>query len=89
MNCKKLPKTITMYYDEDESKYEYKTVFNKANCYLKALFINDMFDTFCIFEADINSNLEHQMPDEVIVTDSLEGVAKEWNEITYNHYTQN
>ena len=89
MNCKKLPKTITMYSESNEEKYEYKTIFNKSNCYLKALFINDLFDTFCIFEADINDNLQHEMPEEVVVSDSLEGVIKEWNELTYNYYTQN
>ena len=89
MNFKKLPKTITMYSEDDESKYEYKTVFNKSNCYLKALFINDSFDTFCLFEAPINDDLEHEFPEEVIVADSLESVAKEWNELTYNFYTQN
>jgi len=89
MNCKKLPKTITMYSEDNDEKYEYKTIFNKSNCYLKALFINDLFDTFCIFEADINDNLQHEMPEEVVVSDSLEGVIKEWNELTYNYYTQN
>lgn len=89
MECKKLPKTITMYSEDNSEKYEYKTVFNKNNCYLKALFINDLFDTFCIFEADINDALEHQIPEEVIVSSDLDSVVKEWNQITYDFYTQN
>tara|TARA_R110002050_G_scaffold192983_1_gene327839 strand:+ start:158 stop:424 length:267 start_codon:yes stop_codon:yes gene_type:complete len=88
MICKKLKKTIEVYSETGEV-YKYKTIFNKSNCYVKALFIDDTFDTFCIFEAELNNNLEHQMPEEVVVADTLEAAHLEWNELTYLHITQN
>ena len=87
MNCKKLEKTIKMY--DEGNEYSYHTIFNKGNCYLKALFVNESFDTFCIFEADINEDLMHEMPEEVIAVDSLDLAHVEWMELTNNYYIQN
>ena len=87
MNCKKLPNKTELYSDGDV--YEYKTIFNKHNCYVQAIFLNDTFDTFAIFEAEIGDDLSHEMPEEVVVSDSLESVRKEWEEITLNYYTNN
>ena len=87
MNCKKLNKKISIYFDGEQ--HDYITIFNKGNCYIKALFINDSFECFCIFEALIDSDLNHILPEEVVTADSLETAQIEWNEITYNYYTQN
>jgi len=86
MNYKKLPTTIVTYHDEDI--YEYKTIFNKGRCYACALFINDVFDVFTIFEAEVFYE-EHVLPEEVIVAHTFESAATEFNELTYLHYTNN
>ena len=42
-----------------------------------------------MFEAEINNDLSHQIPEEVVVSDCLESVKKEWELITLNYYTNN
>tara|TARA_R110002020_G_scaffold7257_3_gene30672 strand:+ start:172 stop:435 length:264 start_codon:yes stop_codon:yes gene_type:complete len=87
MESKKLPNKTEVYSDGDI--YEYKTILNKHNCYIQAIFLNDAFDTFAIFEAEIGKDHKHIIPEEVIVSSCLESVRKEWEEITLNYYTNN